>query len=462
MNSESGFTVTFDPSGNMTVDPVGSNTMTYDGENRMTAYSGIAGYAYDGNGLRVAKSVSGGTTTVSIFSGSSVLAEYDNGAAPSAPSREYVYGGLGLLAMFSGGSTTYYHQDHLGVRLTTDASGNLLSQQGTFPFGESWYQQGAGNKTVFTSYDRDSESGLDYAMARYYNSTTGTFCSADPLDGSPGDPQSWNRYPYGRNDPIDITDPSGKSWWDDFLKGVDGLLYGLVPLTGGATLPFAEGISDELEFTGTMNSIVNGGVPLPPTISSGAPPMGSFGVPYPGLTAVLGLPTMAGVGGAINNLTSGSNGSVINCPPWTPTITGVAPRQARGLGALSGRPVGNGEAAINPTDFGFSDYYNLAKVANPGNKHTPPNAAWIKLTQEQGALRQANIQISPDWSGAQGGSPIGLPSSGTLTATDVYSPANPGHIDLYRYSSRRDAYRSTRSVPVSISLIPGGGVQCPH
>ncbi len=200
----------------MTAEPVGPNSMTYDGENRMTAYNNIAGYTYDGNGLRVAKSASG-TATVSIFSGSSVLAEYDNGAAPSTPSREYVYGASGLLAMFSGGATTYYHQDHLGVRLTTDANGNVASQQGTFPFGESWYQSGAGDKTVFTSYDRDSESGLDYALARYYDSSTGTFCSADPLDGSPGDPQSWNRYPYGRNDPIDVTDPSGKSWWSSLL-----------------------------------------------------------------------------------------------------------------------------------------------------------------------------------------------------------------------------------------------------
>jgi uncharacterized protein RhaS with RHS repeats len=58
------------------------------------------------------------------------------------------------------------------------------------------------------------------ALARYYDSRTGTFCSADPLAGSPGDPQSWNRYPYGRNDPIDVTDPSGKSWWSDLLIGI--------------------------------------------------------------------------------------------------------------------------------------------------------------------------------------------------------------------------------------------------
>jgi hypothetical protein len=57
-------------------------------------------------------------------------------------------------------------------------------------------------------------------LARYYDSRTGTFCSADPLAGDPSDPQSWNRYPYGRNDPIDVTDPSGKSWWSDLLIGI--------------------------------------------------------------------------------------------------------------------------------------------------------------------------------------------------------------------------------------------------
>jgi RHS repeat-associated protein len=232
----------------MVVEPLSPpNNMTYDGENRMTAFSGNGGaasYTYDGNGLRVVKSLQGGTTTVSVFAGSSVLAEYDNGAAPGSPSREYIHGASGLLAMISGGATTYYHQDHLSVRLTTDANGNILSQDGHFPFGEQWYQSGANNKFVFTSYQRDSESGLDYALARYYDSRTGTFCSADPLAGDPGDPQSWNRYPYGRNDPIDITDPSGKSWWSSLLIDVGvavaayfapEVLPDLVGAGGGAT-----------------------------------------------------------------------------------------------------------------------------------------------------------------------------------------------------------------------------------
>ena len=155
---------TYDASGNMTVEPLAPpNRMSYDGENRMSTFNGIGGaasYAYDGNGLRVAKSVSGGTATVSVYTGSSVIAEYENGAAPSVPTREYVTGPSGLLAMFSGGTTTYYHQDHLSVRLTTDGTvgsptfGQVISQEGHFPFGEQWYSAGPENKWAFTTYRR--------------------------------------------------------------------------------------------------------------------------------------------------------------------------------------------------------------------------------------------------------------------------------------------------------------------
>jgi hypothetical protein len=87
----------YDANGNMTND--GSNTLSYDAENRSTAAtsgssSGV--YYYDGTGLRVKKTFivnSTSTTTVYVFSGSKVIAEYDNGALVGSPSREYVYSG---------------------------------------------------------------------------------------------------------------------------------------------------------------------------------------------------------------------------------------------------------------------------------------------------------------------------------------------------------------------------------
>lgn len=199
---------TYDPSGNMTND--GNNTMTYDAEGHAVTASGGLGsgtYAYDGNGLRV-KKVVGSTTTVYIFSGAKVIAEYQNGAGPSSPKYEYVYAGGALLARIDSSGTFYYHQDHLSNRMETNSSGGVVGQMGHFPFGESWYN-GPGTKWFFTTYERDAESGNDYAMARYHISRLGRLSSPDPIAGSTANPQSLNRYSYSINDPANVTDPSG-------------------------------------------------------------------------------------------------------------------------------------------------------------------------------------------------------------------------------------------------------------
>jgi RHS repeat-associated protein len=66
----------------------------------------------------------------------------------------------------------------------------------------------------FTSYERDIETGLDYAQARYYGNTQGRFTSPDPMlsSGRQAEPQSWNRYAYVVNNPLMFTDPSGLIW----------------------------------------------------------------------------------------------------------------------------------------------------------------------------------------------------------------------------------------------------------
>ncbi len=145
--------------------------------------SGGGSYSYDGNSLRV-KKVSGSTTTVYIFSGTKVTAEYVNGAAPASPTREYIYAGSQLLAKIEGRVTNYYHADHLSVRVTTDTNGNIAGQQAHYPFGESWYASSTTTKWQFTSYERDSESGNDYATVRCFVNRLGRFSSPDPLAGS--------------------------------------------------------------------------------------------------------------------------------------------------------------------------------------------------------------------------------------------------------------------------------------
>ena len=150
----------FDASGNMTSD--GVNTYSYDAANRLTQVNAGAGnYTYFG-GLRI-KKVVGSATTVYIYSADRPIAEYANGSL----SKEYVYAGSRLLATLASGAATYHHPDHLSNRAETDSSGNVIRSFGHFPFGEVWYETPATDKWKFTTYERDSESGLDYASARF-------------------------------------------------------------------------------------------------------------------------------------------------------------------------------------------------------------------------------------------------------------------------------------------------------
>jgi hypothetical protein len=48
--------------------------------------------------------------------------------------------------------------------------------------------------------------------ARTCSPLTGRFLSFDPVDGSAGAPQSWNRYAYVMNDPVNYVDPYGLSF----------------------------------------------------------------------------------------------------------------------------------------------------------------------------------------------------------------------------------------------------------
>ncbi|MEJ7623732.1 MAG: RHS repeat-associated core domain-containing protein [Pyrinomonadaceae bacterium] len=89
----------------------------------------------------------------------------------------------------------------------------------------------------FTGYERDIESDLDFAQARYYSSKLGRFYSVDPENAGAieDDPQSWNGCAYSRNNPVLFTDPDGLEYkvcnsegqcWThddgDFKKGQKG------------------------------------------------------------------------------------------------------------------------------------------------------------------------------------------------------------------------------------------------
>jgi RHS repeat-associated protein len=201
-----------DTNGNISADGLNSS-MTYDdqGELFSSVDQGTTTYTYDGGGHRVNKAGPNGTT-IYIFSGPKVIAEYAPGASAASPSTEYVYALGTLLASISGTSTVYRIPDQLSARVFTDTNGNVVGQRGLFPFGEVWYETGIVDKWKFATYERDSESNNDYALARYYVNRLGRFSVPDPLGIASAAliaPQTLNRYAYVTNDPVDFTDPSG-------------------------------------------------------------------------------------------------------------------------------------------------------------------------------------------------------------------------------------------------------------
>jgi RHS repeat-associated protein len=136
--------------------------------------------------------------------------------------------------------------DHLGTpRMIFDQTGDLgnVKRHDYLPFGEELnaaqglrstqlgYISGNGERQQFTGYERDNETDLDYAQARYFSKNSGRFGSPDPyviffamaggstaqerqsiLQTYISEPRNWNRYAYCINDPVNLIDPSGLIW----------------------------------------------------------------------------------------------------------------------------------------------------------------------------------------------------------------------------------------------------------
>lgn len=198
-------TYTYDSSGNRTgqTDQTGvATSLTYDQANRLTAFGSSATYTYDGDGLRAGKSVSGSAEafTWDVSQQLPVLLQDGGTSYVTGP------GGLPLEQVSSGGSVLYYHQDELGsTRALTDQSGAVQATYAYDAYGQVTSTTGSvSNPLTFAGGFSDSESGLLYLRARYYEPSTGQFITRDPLTAATGEP-----YAYAHDDPATNTDLSG-------------------------------------------------------------------------------------------------------------------------------------------------------------------------------------------------------------------------------------------------------------
>ena len=118
----------------------------------------------------------------------------------------YIYS-AGRVAKIQDGNIIYFSSDNVGsTSLQTDNLGNIKTKSNYLPFGKelSFSSQGK-EKYGFTSKEYDIESSLNYFNARYYNPSNGKFISNDPIFKP-----TEGGYQYVNNNPLTITDPSGK------------------------------------------------------------------------------------------------------------------------------------------------------------------------------------------------------------------------------------------------------------
>jgi len=141
-----------------------------------------------------------------------------------------------LLAAETSAGTRHFHLDHLGTpRLMTNSTGAQAAYHVYYPFGEeaTAFNQDT-ERMKFTGHERDLASpagpgdDLDYMHARHCSPVTGRFLSVDPIGGTPKRPQSWNRYLYVGDNPMNATDPTGRQTGNDLANKTDSATSGLI------------------------------------------------------------------------------------------------------------------------------------------------------------------------------------------------------------------------------------------
>ncbi len=241
----------YDKSGNLVYDnysaAVGQRgVMKYDAENRMIeAVNNSHQYRYDADGKRTRRLVAGSLEMWLVYGVSGELvAEYDAVLPGGMLKKEYGYRGGQMLIVYdatlSGDNRLKWMvTDHLGsTRMLVNQSGGLcgaIERRDYLPFGEelastighrnapcAGYVGGNNPRQKFTNYERDGETGLDFAQARYFGSLQGRFTGPDPYNPIVdtedsdefneylGQPQNWNRYAFVWNNPLKYTDPYGE------------------------------------------------------------------------------------------------------------------------------------------------------------------------------------------------------------------------------------------------------------
>jgi RHS repeat-associated protein len=214
LTSTSSMTYSYDDNGNTVskTDSSGTTQYAWDYENRLTSVTlpgsgGTVTFKYDPFGRRIEK-VSPAGTSIYAYDGDNLIEETDGSGAVVArySQTENVDEPL---AMLRAGATSFYEQDGLGsVTSLTNAAGALAQTYTYDSFGKLTASAGSIiNPFQYTGREFDTEIGLYYYSARYYDQNSGRFVGEDPVRFAGGQ----NFFAYTDNDVINYRDPMGLS-----------------------------------------------------------------------------------------------------------------------------------------------------------------------------------------------------------------------------------------------------------
>jgi RHS repeat-associated protein len=206
---------------------------------------------------------------------------------------------------------------------------------------------------TYVSFDASTDLARSYVGARYYASSNGRFTAVDPLleiDQALVEPQRWNRYAYGLNNPLKYTDPDGRS-----ATLVGGLVGGVI----GGGFALVQGRSwreiGAAAAGGAVSGAIFGSV------------VDSFGATLP---VALGAGAVAGVGGTVTENAINGRGTTAG----EAAISAAAGAAGAGIGAAAGRAL---SAAVEPAKSFFAGTTYSAKVLrqmSSGDLHSFPES----------------------------------------------------------------------------------------
>jgi len=191
------------------VDAQTQEIYAYDELNRLTEVNSPyvdASYSYNGDGLRVSKTIDQDTENY-LYEGSRVILETD---VENTEIAVNVYGINLIQRETDGVKARYMYNGHGDVTALLGVGDTLLASYYYDAFGNISESTGSYNNPYrYSGYRYDEETENYYLAARYYDPAIARFLQEDTYRGDPNDPLSLNLYTYCSNNPIIYKDPSG-------------------------------------------------------------------------------------------------------------------------------------------------------------------------------------------------------------------------------------------------------------